>query len=212
MKWINMMLVFVIGVAFAGGKYAVNPTPPFPYVLWQNQYDYELLTQSYGSSGEQHSMDDFVIDEGGLIESFECWGLFVISSPYTHPCEVTIYKDRPDHTPGVELWSALVTMVSCFDTGDDNPQGYDIWFIELFLEEDDYFQAEAGVTYWLEIYWTTGWPEFSFSWCAEDNGNMRVRIHGDEWDTGDAAFFRILGSPGSGIEESTWGEVKARGW
>ncbi len=198
MRWINIVMVFIVGAAFAGGEYAVHPAPPLPYVLWANQYDYELLTQALPSNGGNRTQDDFELENSGWIKGFECW--FIYNGNHPQPFELTI---RYDHygRPGGTFWTAYVTDVTDGDTGDDFWE-YDVWHTQLLLDEEDYVYIEAGTPYWLEIFWT---GFISGYWCCGDGGN--AHWNGVEYPL--SVFFTVLGTPGSGVEESSWGEIKA---
>src|SRR4030042_1011558 len=115
------------------------------------------------------------------------------------PFIVTIRYDwygKPDGT----YWSDRLTDVTDTDTGSDYAN-YDIWQSRILLRESESIHIEAGTPFWLEIYFTGP----SFGWTAREWGNVHIDWEEYPW----SALFRVLGTPDAGVEDSSWGEIKA---
>ncbi|HDR06615.1 MAG TPA: hypothetical protein ENN88_03185, partial [Candidatus Coatesbacteria bacterium] len=182
------LLVFLLSLACAsawGGEVTRAAPPPFELqVLWSNPYDYEWMTWGFGCSGSSRVQDDFELEAAGLVKGFEGWFTYHDVTP-PKPFIATIFADA-DSKPGSELWTADISQVVVFDTGDDF--WFDdsrVWHTIMFLEESDYTFIEAGRRLWLELYFTYNTAEL----MCEDIGNLY--FNGERKDF--SAFFSVLG-------------------
>jgi len=194
--------LFVLSVAaFVGAAFASNyaetavagKTEGFPTydglkgraVLWENPFDYSLMTNAYYAFGSYHVQDDFMLDGmPGTVQGFEWWSVYMGSHPVD--MDLHIYSDSGGHPDtGDELWTATYLAVE-EDTGYDM-WGVDIWHSWVELDSADYFEAEADTYYWLEVHCNTS---NTFGWSTEPGGN----IHQNGSQFGDSVFLIVNGT------------------
>ncbi|MCD4733040.1 hypothetical protein K8R78_02250 [bacterium] len=208
---LTMLLTLFVVASFAGSilsdtstfdtplLYSSDNFEPLTDVLWENPYDYSLLTEGAYSYSTYHSQDDFVLTTESSLEGFELWTCYSGSHPRT--LEVALFADDGG-SPGTELWRVTVDPgnITDTDTGDDK-WGFDLFHTVILLDPADYHTEAAG-TYWVEFYDPGG---TLFAWLCEDGGNL----HQNDWESWFDAFFAVLTNVGSTIEETTWGQIKA---
>ncbi|MCK4593317.1 hypothetical protein KAU45_02360 [bacterium] len=200
----TLALAFALGSTLAGGISSPFIDRSNLEILWENPYEYWLVSWIIPSSGPSHAQDDFRLETFAWVKGFECWFLYGKNHPLPPlPFELTMRYDDLG-SPGDTFWTAYVTDVTDTDTGDDL-FGFDIWHILLLLDEEDYIYIDVRSWLWLEIYWTG----YSGAWVCEDGGN--AHYNGERLSL--SCFFTVLGTPsGAGVEESSWGEIKALEW
>jgi hypothetical protein len=188
-------LVFV-GAAF-GSNYAemaaAGVAEGFPIyygskdraVLWENPFDYGLMTNAYFAFGPNHCQDDFIVaGMPGTVQGFEWWSVYMGAHPVD--MDLHIFSDNGGHpNTGDELWTATYLAV-------EEDTGYDIWGVNIWhswidLDPADYFEAEADAVYWLEIHCVTS---NTFGWATEPGGNLHE--NGSQHD--DSVFLIVNGT------------------
>jgi hypothetical protein len=168
-------------------------------VLWENPYEFELVSWILPSSGMYRAQDDFRLENFAWVKGFECWFLYA-DSPHPQPFELTMRYDDIG-SPGETFWTAYATDVTDTDTGDDL-FGFDVWHTKIILDEEDYIFIDVRSWIWLEMYWTG----YDGAWCCEDGGN--AYLNGVKRNL--SCFFTVLGTPsGEDVEVASWGEIKA---
>ena len=198
MRAFVLALIVTCAAAWGGAAVGTAVPPPDLDVLWENPYEYDWMTYAFFCSGGHHTQDDFTFEESGVIMGFEGW--FGYKTEHPKPFTATIRLDSGGN-PGGILWTADITNVGDYYTG-DSFWDQDVYRTLLTIDEEDYVSIGAGTTYWLDLYWTGLHPGY---WLCEDIGNLySLDEHYDF-----SAFFTILGSPESGVEPMSWGEIKA---
>jgi hypothetical protein len=170
----------------------------YPQVLWENPYDFSLMTAGFWSYGPYYTHDDFTLDGNSSLEAVECWGFYSSGSDNPQPFNVAL---RYDHygMPGSYYDWTVVTDVEETYTG-DKFQGKPVFHYRLNFP--DPMDVEGGMPFWLEIW---SYADY-FKWGAEDGGLLYY-----QWNPVErSAFFRLLGTTGEpGVQAASWGEIKA---
>ncbi len=187
-----------VPVGNGGAVDGIIPEYGARYVLWDNPLIYGDIVDALNSSGGFHCQDDFTLTQSATIQGFECWGI-LFNGP-GESFQLTLYNDGGGY-PGSVIWFTNISDVTSIDTGLDY-SGYDINRFIFELEPGDYFEATAGTTYWIEIYYqdAVGWY-----WLCADGGNM----YQNGTNMGYDAFFRVLGTINTALETASWGAIKA---
>ncbi len=169
-----------------------------PDVLWEQPYDFPLMTTGFWCYGPYYTHDDFTLDTDSALEAVECWGFYSSTSDNPQPFNVAL---RYDHygMPGSYYDWTYVTDVEETYTG-DNFQGKPV--VHYRLSWSNPMDVEGGMTFWLEIW---SYADY-FKWGAEDGGLLYY-----QWNPAErSAFFRLLGTPeDTGVQPMSWGEIKA---
>jgi len=201
MQKMLLIICLIAGQVTADGAVPLHSDyQPAGDILWQNPYDYGLVTDGLYSYHGSHATDDFVLDSQSRLEAVMLYTAYEEAHP--RDLELAAYEDVAG-SPGSELWRITVSGNNITDTNTgDDAFGFDIWETRLELDPADYHELPAG-TYWLEVYDPT---DKLFGWYCEDDGNFQI-YGGTVFDH--SAFFTVEGTPNSAVHPASWGAIKA---
>ncbi len=201
MRKMLLIICLIAGLATADGAVPLHSDyEPTGDILWENPYDFALLSDGLYSYYHNHATDDFVLDSQSQLEAVILYTAYEEAHP--RDLELAVYEDDAG-SPGPELWRITVSgdNITDIDTGDD-AFSFDIWETRLELDPADYQELPTG-THWLEVYDPT---DQLFGWFCEDGGNFQIYGH-TVFDY--SAFFIVEGTPNSPVHPASWGAIKA---
>jgi len=217
-------LVFVAGVAVAEVKWEQLPIDGI--ALW-SQYD-----QCEAWTAE--AADDFECYDGTIITAVEWWGIHVPAVGATPTSfMIRFYSDIPDPDPADPAdWSQpgdLLYEEECLFFTEDWEEQYQQYHYSQELPQP--FEQVAGTIYWISVQAIVCMPDLGWAWCEcdpvyhwNDEAVWRSENPDPNWyfpnwtpvsvytagayDRADLSF-RLISEPGSPVEESSWGNIKA---
>ncbi len=175
-------------------------------VLWEYPYDPVLMNSAFSSWGRYYTQDEFILETDSKVMFIEFWGIYSPDDDY-HPQPFWIIF-LYDHygMPGGYFDGGCLPLgaITETDTGEDY-HGNPVYHYSIDISGEP-MSIDAG-QWWLDISAETE----NFKWGGR--GQTGGILYHNYLQYNASVYFRLLGTPsGAGVEETSWGEIKAQEW
>jgi len=195
------------------------PEPEPAELLYEQTFDFAdaIVGLPYNSSSHRVLADDFELDEAATLDRVVIWGIFNVQQDVSDYM-VWLYADSGGMPTGGPLDSAFIGIndITFTDTGYAFGTAT-IWKIDMPFQPGGEFDLDAGTRYWFAV--QAQYP-YTCYWVCQAHDIYEMAVYstddGSSWeDTHDAfdydcdVFIELHGDFHPGVNESSWGEVKA---
>jgi hypothetical protein len=222
MRRLILVITLFAGTALAAPGAAPFTSPPDPQpaeLLYEQSFDFDdaIVGLPYNSSSHRVLADDFELEDPAELDRVVIWGIYNVHQ-YSSDFWVWLYADSGDMPAGGPLDSAFIGAndITFTDTGYTFGSAI-IWKIDMPLGPGDEFSLDAGTRYWFAAqaqysytcYWVCeAYNRFNMAVFSADDGASWENTH-DAFDYDCDLFLELHGTSYPGVEESSWGEIKA---
>lgn len=197
-----------------------TPGPELPDLLYSQTFVFEdaIVGLPYNSGSHRVLADDFELDDPATLDRVVIWGIYGTQQP-SSDFKVWLYADSGGMPTGDPLVNAFIgaSDITFTDTGYSFGSSI-IWKIDMPLSPGDEFSLDAGTRYWFAVqaqytytcYWVCQtYNRYSMAVFSVDDGANWEDTH-DAFGYDCDVFIELHGTSHPGVEESSWGQIKAQ--